>query len=1343
MILRLAFLSILISGICNEIMAQSSVLFNSIDQTNGLSNGSVTKIIQDAKGFIWIGTKNGIDRYDGLKFRIYDTYNSGLGANDISNIFIDDKQRMWVSTIGGGLSIYDQAKDEFYTFQFDQGNPKSISSSDVQVIEQDREGNVWIGTEHGLNKFMEADSSFEKFKYSERNSLFSNRVMAIFEDESENLWVGTFGGGLSLLNKHSGKLEIKHPIGNRSLEVKFIHQINSLEPGKLLIATSGTGLIEYDIEKNFISSFLPAPFNRIPIVRSVFHGSGNTLWVATDGEGLLKVTFQDGKKVIKQFINKTGNPNTLNSNALYTVFEDNSRNIWIGTAWNGLNVLGNESENLNFYWSDFKGESQKGILSIYADDWKLYFGTDGSGLSTYDLISKGNAINGNFDHYYIQFIEKDKDGSLWIGTFKNGLIHLNNGEVEQFKHDAENKSSISHNDVRDILQLSNNKYLVATWGGGLDLFNPQEKTFTSNKNSQSEPGSIGSDNVISLLAADDGKVWVATFGGGLNLFDPVTETFEKIRIHIKDEAQLNGNNMLTLLKDSNNDLWLGAWGDGLIKWNQNSKDFTRFTTKEGIADNTITALLEDQNGRVWMSTKNGISSLNINGNEINSYPSLKGEYHINSSFADKNGQLFFGNTKGAISFNPDRLAAGNQNPEIVFTELRIFDKQIQATEGVIESQILFQDRIVLSHNQNAITFEFAALNYPFSNQFEYSYFLEGITSDWVNLGNQRSITLTNLMPGNYTLMVGGANMPKSYQNFASIDIEILNPWWKEWWAIATYFILFLILLYGFRHYAVKWEKMKHSLKLEKISREKEAELHDIKMRFFTNISHEIRTPITLMLGAINRMEEKGVLENLQKKALVSLRRNGNRLSQLLTELLDFRKLETAGFHLKISQGNLVKFAREVSLSFNDIALQKKIDFQFQADAERIEAWYDKDQMEKVLFNLLHNAFKYANKNGEIRLKVERDDENIFIRILNTGFPIPSEELRDVFKRFYQSDNTLSSKKTGTGLGLAIAKEIVHLHSGELLVESGKRVTTFTVKLMFGNDHFSPAELIEKSNSEDISNFYLEESEIQPADIRIKDEELFAGKRVLVVEDNHEVRKYIVEILQTDFTVMEAANGIEALDALHSEMPDLIICDVVMPEMDGITFTSKIKSNRKTSHIPVIILTARTSLIYKKEGYETGADEYITKPFSESLLRTRIRSIIRNRELIKMKLQNEFITEPKELAISTPDQQFLEDMMKIIEENIDSQELKAEFICRELAMSHSVVYKKVKALTGLSLIEFIRDFKLKRAAQLMAKYQFSIVDACHKVGFSDRKYFTQIFKSKFGMTPSEYIKVNLN
>lgn len=1346
------YLSIIISLIIfsHKSYAQSSARFKVLDQSRGLSSGSITSIVQDEKGFLWIGTKNGIDRYDGFNFKVYSSGNSNLAANDISCLRIDTHQRIWAGTIGGGVSVYDPAKDLFTTFLFDPADQATISSNDIQVIFQDKAGSIWIGTEEGLNKFNEEDSTFTRMGFDAGNpkTLNSNKVMSVYEDEAGNFWIGTFGGGLNLFHPGKGTFEqLSTVTGIPGFNTSFVWQVTSFKAGKLLVATSGSGLLEFDIRTRTFSEFLPSPFNEVKIIRSVLVANDHTMWVGTDGDGLLQIENYKTEKNVKKYVSQSGNPASLSSDAIYTIFMDKDKNLWIGTAWNGLDVLDHRMEIVDFYFSDIKGENRKGVLSIYENQSELWFGTDGLGLTIWNQKNNGiqyYAGNTDIGDDYIQLIRKDKDDSYWLGTFRNGLIHFITGKGIHYANQIEDSHSISHNDVRDILNIGNGKYLVATWGGGLNLFDEKASKFRSYRYDNSNPTSIGSDNIISLLEDGNGKVWVATFGGGLNLYDPASGEFKRYRNDPKDQNSLSGNNILSLFIDSHDELWVGTWGDGLNRYDPDSDTFYHFDVGDGLSDNTITAIQEDDQGRIWVSTKQGINRIAREPLEVRSFPELDGEYHINSSFKNGEGKLFFGNTRGVVSFFPDKVDLPTLLPDIQFTDFRIFNKPLQAGAGLIKNQILYLDKITLPADKNVLTFDFAALEYPFSDQFEYAYKLENAGDSWITLGNQHSVTFSNLMPGTYTLYVKGADENDWSNHMASMKIVILKPWWKEWWAVSIYFLIFLGLLFLFQRYIAQWEKLKHSLKLEKLSREKEAELHDIKMRFFTNLSHEIRTPVTLMLGVLNKMEEDGVLDASQKKGIAQLRKNGNRLSQLLNELLDFRKLETAGFHLKVSRGNIVKFGREVFLSFKYVAGEKEIDYKFYSQSEKINIWYDKDQIEKVLYNLLANAFKYANTKGTISFEIEHDDENVFIRITNTGNSIPKEHLQDVFKRFYQSDNALSSSNTGVGLGLAISKEIVHLHSGELQVESEMGKTTFTVKMMHGNSHFSPAELIHHStSSEDIEKYYNISESITEEEFEIIRSEISQDKKILVVDDNREVREYIIGLLKNEFTILEAPDGLEALEIIHGEMPDLVICDVVMPEMDGITLTGKIKSNKKTSHIPVIILTARTSLIYKKEGYETGADEYITKPFSEALLKTRIRSILRNRELISEKLRNDFITQPRELAISTPDQQFLEDMIRIIEENIDKQELNAEFISREMAMSHSVVYKKIKALTGLSLIEFIRDFKLKRAAQLMAQYHFSISDACHKVGFSDRKYFTHIFKIKFGVTPSEYIKINVN
>ena len=1346
---------ILLVWVCtigNAVLGQEIVQFKKIDQKDGLSSGRVTSIIQDNQGFIWIGTKSGLNRYDGHGFRVYNQYNSALSASDISDLLLDSRGMIWIATVGGGLNVYDSLKDTFFSYQHAAVDPSTLSSNEIHTILEGPNGNIWVGGEAGLNEFDIKEKVFKRYLNEENNlnSLSHNSVWSLASDNHDDLWVGTYGGGLNKLDLKTRTFSSgPQLVGEENLsKLEFINTIIPVSSNQLLIGTHGQGLVLFDIVTGEVLSMLESNSNKdSQIIRTLVADSKGSIWVGTDGEGIIQI--QDlltDRPIFNNFINDNKLGYSLSNNTVNTIFEDKESNIWIGTAWKGVNIIESSQRGFNFLFSDINGYEPFPVLSIFEDREKLWIGTDGKGLNVYDIE------NGNLQQFskinqsslggdYIQFVKNAGKNKYWIGTFANGLIYFDyaTGDTKQYKNQPGNPYSIPFNDVRDIIADDSGNLWGATWGGGMFLFDIESKKFKSFKNDKKDLTSLSNDNIVSLEKGNSGKIWVATFGGGLNLFDPETSEFENFRHSSDDDNSLLSDYIFCLLGDDENNLWIGT-RDGLCRYDVEVEKFETLKYSDDSENKSVVSLLSDSKQNIWFGTKKGIFKFDRNSKKFQTFYELSGEFHINSAFKDQNEKLYFGGIEGVIIIDPSEQMNSTLQPKVSLTNFKLFNKEVAIKNtGPIQKQILYEKMVHLEHDQDVISFEFAALKYPFSSHLEYAIKMENFDDDWREIGNERSATYTNLPSGDYTFKVKVKESNNQWsENYTSVQVEIFSPFWATWWAYLFYALIIVFLLYWYQKYSVAWVKMKSNLKLEQLTREKETELFDLKQRFFTNISHEIRTPVTLILGALNQFQEKEVINKWQKEAVDVLRRNGDHLLHLVNELLDFRKLESSKVDLGVSETDFVEFTKEIYLSFKAQAKESNLTYEFESTNDTIKAWFDASRMEKVIYNLLSNAFKYTESGDSIKVILDSNDTNAYLSVSDTGKGIAKSKLQKIFHRFYQTDHA-SIDESGFGLGLSIAREVVELHSGQIYAVSQKGVgSTFSVKLLLGNDHFKPNEIRigSISSQQDIDIEHQLVPQNTPQEIGQTD-----STSILIVEDNDGIRDYLHKLLKSNFVVSEAATGKQGLEIALKDIPDLIISDVMMPEMDGIQMTEKLKSDIRTSHIPIIILTARTSLIYKKEGFETGADDYITKPFNEVLLKTRINNLLKNRAMLRNKFKTDALIEPKELPISSPDEKFLSELIQLMEYNIEDGELKADFFAKELGMSHSVIYKKVKALTGQSLVEFVREFRLKRAAHLIRKHGSSVIEACYKVGFSDRKYFGQIFKKKYGVSPTAYVKTN--
>jgi signal transduction histidine kinase/ligand-binding sensor domain-containing protein/DNA-binding response OmpR family regulator len=1346
----LAFFFILLHSIFLPCFSQSQIIFNKINQTNGLSNDRVISIVKEKNGFVWIGTKNGLNRYDGNKIKIYNKQNSALSSNDIADLLIDYNGRIWIATFGGGLNLYNPSKDKFVIYKNIATDKTSIPSNELNTLFQDSKGTIWLGPKNGISFFNEKEQNFKTFKFDYKNShsISHNDIRSIYEDGDKNLWIGTFGGGLNKFNPTTGKFyRIK---SSSTISADYIYAVCGINKNQILIGTNGKGLLTFDVtsssfQKNKFT--LDKPINIVLCIKKAQNGA---IWFGTDGFGLFKINnINSLNPIVNNYTNDFKSETSISGNAIYSLMEDEHSNIWLGTAWNGVDVL-SLNKDYTLIPSSNKGESPISVLSIYKNKDVFFMGLDGKGLAVFDdkknIIKRYNKANRNsIGDDYIQYIKEAKNGTLWIGSFANGLVNFNNktGSFTQFKPQIGNPKSLSYNDVRYIVEDDKNNIWIATWGGGLNYYNVTTKEFTSFKQKNGNQNAISSDNVISLQKDGD-LIWAATFGGGINLMDTKANRFKVYKSAEGNKNSISSDYVYSILKDSKGNIWIGTAGEGINLLDTKTQKINRFDNYKDVRYQTVTAIIEDNKGLIWFSTKEGIFNYDYATKAFKSFSNLKDDYHINSCFKDEKGILYFGCSKGVIKFNPETIKVKNITPEVKFTGFKLFNKEVPiGEEEILKKDITFSKSITLKHDQDVITFEFAAMLFPSSAGCEYQIKMDNFDKNWRSIGKEGSATYTNLSPGEYVFKVRSRELGSEWADqYNALNIKIQKPFWLEWWAFLMYALLGILLLYALMKYIISWENMKADLRFEKFSHEKDVELYNLKQDFFTNISHEIRTPVTLILSSINKLLKNDELsENQQQNPFGTIKKNGEYLLNLVNELLDFRKLEHHQIKLKVSKGDLVLFCKEIYLSFKEFAYQKNIKFEFESSSPTIALWFDKNQMEKVLYNLFSNALKFTSTGGSIKLSITETDTEVQLELVDEGIGISKKHLSKIFNRFYQANDSNSVNGAGFGLGLTISNEIIKLHQGEITVKSKKGAgSTFTIILKKGNSFFNEAEIGgSETNDELIDNYFTNKQDNVEVLTKSTESPAVKEQALLIVEDNVDISNYIAELLSDEYAILQAYNGKEGLQMALEKMPDLIISDVMMPIMDGIELTHNLKTNLNSSHIPVILLTARASFMNKMEGFETGADDYVTKPFNESLLRARIKNILKNRSLLHEKFHSEDTTDIGEIVKNKKDQEFLENLGQFIEKNIDSDNLSANLVAKELGMSHSVLYKKLKTITGLSLVEYMRDYRLKKAKQLLKTKQFTLNEVCYQVGYSDRKYFSKLFKERFGNPPTFYMK----
>lgn len=1340
------------SLLCQDFSESNQLKFKKYSQEEGLSQSSVLCILQDSKGYMWFGTRDGLNKYDGHEFKIY---------------------------------------------RYNYKDKKSISNSFIKCLFEDKNGNIWVGTNNGLNRFNSHDESFERYKYfGRKNSLSDNEIWSLASAGDNFLWIGT-NSGLEKLNILTKEREYVSGY-SKDLLTSQIRSLFLTSTNNLWICNRNNIVIYSDEKKEFKEVSYPQTQSRKPsknYAPIVFEDKNKNIWLGyRDGLAL----FNAQKNKFQHFKIKTSKIETI-YNEVRTIYEDFFGNLWVGT-YNGLFIINKEKTTIKRYVHDEKNKnslSQNSIFSITGDTkGDLWVGTYAGGVNyfdrsldlfkNYDIGTDDNKLN----YKVVSSIVEDSHKNLWIGTEGGGINFLEKktGRFTYYTHNKNNPSSISTNNVKSILQTKEGNLWIGTHDGGLNFFNPtkRELKFKKYKNKPNDTLSLSNDRVISLLEDINKNIWVGTSGGGLNFFntankifsrikDPemligeiifgISETHEKETLLIsgnKGLAKINintkrilpvkykgpneeGNSIITLCahEDKKGNLWIGTEGNGLFFYNLETEKVINYVTEDGLPSLVIYSILADDYGNLWFSTNKGLSRLELETCQFKNFDVSDGlpcnEFNYNAKIKLVNKELMFGSTNGVVFFNPNEIIENSFTPPVYVTSLSVNNHPYLSGFDMNET-------ITLDHNQNVFGFNFIALSYSKSEKNEYAYMLEGFDSDWNYIGNKKSATYTNLDAGNYVFKIKASNSDGLWnEKGQSINIQILPPFWKTWWAYLTYTVLIISILLIIRRYSLLRIYEKNELKQERLEKEKIEEINRLKLELFTNISHDLRTPLTLILGPLQRMlKNKEGSQHIQQQHH-TMYRNANVLLQLVNQLLDFRKSETGKLKLKASKNDIVAFIADIKKSFDEMAEYRKIDFSIKSTDSAIDIWFDTMNLKKVFFNLLSNSFKFTPNEGAIKIKIAtiikstKNEKFVKIKIKDSGKGIPQKDINLIFDRYYQIERE-EKYLSGAGIGLALAKNIIKLHKGKISVKSKEnKGTTFIIKLPFGNSHLHDKQLVEEFYKRNTINFSKEDIGYTFQESASKKDEEIDSKAptLLLVDDNVEVRNFIKQIFKNRYNILEAENGEDALKIANTTPLDLIISDVMMPIMSGTEFCKNIKTSVITSHIPVLLLTAKTSQESEKEGYKNGADIYITKPFDSSILEQNVENILKTRQNLIKKFKKDIILKPKELDVTSEDEVFLKKSIKIIEENFNNPEFSVNDFTNEIGMSRSALYRKLKALTGQSITEFIRVIKLKRAAQLLSNTKFTISEIAFTLGFNDLKHFRKSFKKQFNVLPSQY------
>lgn len=1361
---QLVFFATLISiSIANSTFHSQTVnlIADHLTLEDGIPSRCINCIYQDSRGFLWFGTRNGLVKYDGYKLTTFKP--NGLDSTSIGMRFIysieEDKEgNIWTS--GPILSRYSVTENKFINFTRDKIVP--FPRVDVNVVHGgyhfsgyngtfsklliDKDENLWIGTHsYGLYKTslrgLNENVITPKFELVFRDLGIEGTISinSIVEDKNQNIWIGT-NNGLAKISNVSDEIQLYQSIKS----VKYLkenHITDIIVDGEniLWLATFGYGLCKFNtIDNSFTYKSLKTLTDPKEYTNSVYTiaiDKSGTIWCGMKGNGNVGgiVTFDKNSEKINRYLSDQNKDYTIGPYYWWVndIFIDNAGLIWAGYRGGPLDKIipeKNAIKYVSFY--DYK-EVKLNEPTVYdfqpLNESQVLILT-GSGVLKHDLQS--GAFTNKFPslNNTIHSIPGEKTllldtkGILWIGTVK-GLIQYDTiySAMDFVRTDSLRKAAM-------IVEDDDYDYWIATFGNGLIKYNIKTKQRENFRHDPNNAQTIRDDFINHIYKDNSGCVWLGTDGSWFTWFDKSN--------HRAKNYYLGATYVSRVGPFKKDQIWITTGSRGFLTFNKLTENFREYSSDNAFPHKETLGVVKDYNGFYWVIGNNYVLKFDTETDSIQSFNIKNESNYIFKSYYEYNNAkvVFLRATRGFYYFYPEDMRYNRSSPRMVITDFKVFNKSlVNHKDSILTKHINFAEEIELAHNMNDFTFEFSALHYVDPQKNRYKYILENYDQDWKYISNERSARYTALPAGEYIFKVLGSNSDGIWANQpATFAITILPPWWKTWWAYSMYVITIFFLLMYLYLLQKRRLRIKHEMEMKDFESIKLIEVDQMKSKFFANISHEFRTPLTLIKGPVEKLLEKEKTTDKRKIYTVILR-NSERLLNLINELLDLSKLESGKMKLSAQESDIVSFIKAIVMSFESYAQRKQIQINVTSNNEVIYLFFDKEKMQKILTNLISNACKFTSEKGQINVDIEEDITNkkLTIKVSDNGIGISEKDLPRIFDRFYQAANNEHTDHAGTGIGLSLTKELVEMHHGKIDVESEEsKGTTFTISLLLGRKHLNTDEII--YDEKEYKEITIEEDEV--FDIQsTQDEET----TLLIVEDNKDVRDFIKSIIENKYQIIEAEDGSDGFNKAIEFMPDLIVSDIMMPKMMGDKMTEKLKKNKITSHIPIILLTAKASEEEKVNGLETGADDYLIKPFNEKELLVRIYNLISQRRKLREKYLREAEINPIEVAVTSLDKKFIETVITVVEENLSNPNFGIDNLVDKIAVSRAQLYRKFSSILGEKPNEFIRKQRIKRAAELIKKDFGNITEIAFEVGFNDLSYFSKCFKKVFKMNPHEY------
>tara|TARA_R110002049_G_scaffold301166_1_gene493053 strand:+ start:15715 stop:19731 length:4017 start_codon:yes stop_codon:yes gene_type:complete len=1311
--------------------------FKKLTTREGLSHSSVYGITEDERGFMWFATREGLNSFDSYKIRSYYSPTNGLTDNTI-NCILSTETGLYIGT-QKGLDRYIPEKDKFESLK--KGDP--ITGQILNLYES-MSHVVYISTTNGLYKLDKNDNITLVLK----DILIRN----VCNYKKNVLWVAL--NNRILLINDSGDIIKEYDLSSSLPNIGNTHfqPINKLfkDSDGVVWVGSSSGLFYFDVEQD---KFKIVPINNITgiegsIVRDIAEDQSKNLWLGTEnGVIVYNKNTHTSFKINQSFNN---DKNQLSDKAVYSIYISDENIVWIGTYFGGVNYAKLEQTGFLHLAAKANGNYLRGkaVSQIIEDDQNvLWVSTEDGGITKIDKRTKHfsfiNIANSKLSSNNIHSIHQDNKGYTWIGTFLGGLNRLDTekGTIKVYKNDFTDETSISNNYVYAIKQDKRDTLWVGTQYG-LNIYNYEKDSFEVFR-----PEIFKNKFIYDILEDKAGNIWICTRHSGIYKYVTATNKIIHFSSSNKKENGLNSNQIISASEDSKGNIWFGSLNGGLIKWEAENKKFKSYTIEDGLPNNNVYGAIEDNDGYIWITSNKGLSKLDTVSEKIMNFSVSNGlptnQFNFKSLYKDSEGQLYFGTINGLVYFYPNVISQNVEKANIHFTGFKLFNEDVKINDkkSILRNHIDFTDSVELKYEQNVITIEFSGINFKTNGNNEYAYYLEGFQNDWNNVGNTTSATYTNLSPGNYTFHAKMLNF-NGDGGSRQLHLTILPPFWLSNWAFLLYALLLFSSIFAYSRFIKFIHNQKLAVTIEKVEKEKIKEVNRHKLNFFTFISHELKTPLTLILVSIENYFQQRLSSNPPEE-LISVKQNARKLHHLILQLMEFRKMETDHAKLELRKGDVILFLKDTFNAFVPLFEHKHIEHHFKHNFSEYTCYFDPEKLEMIFTNIISNAIKYTTNNGKINVVAKIADKLdakhralLTITVTDTGKGMTDEEISKVFTPFYTTE-TQDIQTDGSGLGLALVKSLVTFLEGSIEIKN-ENGSTVIVQI--------PLTLKNKSNEkiETINgNRFIE---VKP-DLLLNDmpyshsdqlQDMPQEMSILIVEDNKELILFLSKYFSKNFKIIRAKDGVEALQKLERYHPDLIISDVKMPNMNGIVLCKKVKSNKATAHIPFILLTARTEETQKIEGLSVGANAYVAKPFNLKELDLLIKNLLESNKHLKSRFSNISFSEQQNLPSNNREIEFIKKITTLVDSHYQDPNFNIQDLAEKVSISRSLLHIKMKKTMHTNASDFIKKVRMAKAVELM-KQGMLISEVAYKVGYNDPNYFSRVFKKEFDISPSSYME----